>query len=246
MLPEITQKSFTRAAVFFILNLLASGCAPFDKIYSHEFASGYYKLKNSEKNAETVFVDLEDDSLIVYPVSSAGRRKTPDIHNSRGATLESIRPGDFLYNNTFVRTSADVDLSTVLIKYRPPAGDVPLQIGAHVNGVGYIGFRKDYFRLKSSVSELNEFSTRVRHIGFDAGIFAGLGITPVNPTVTLNRTIQEYEGMVFQKGVSIFATYESLSVGLALGFDNLIGQDRKIWIYNQKPWLGLVLGIANF
>lgn len=48
------------------------------------------------------------------------------------------------------------------------------------------------------------------------------------------------------KGFSVFGTYENMSVGFAIGFDNLIGHDKSIWIYNQKPWIGLVLGIANF
>jgi hypothetical protein len=37
-----------------------------------------------------------------------------------------------------------------------------------------------------------------------------------------------------------------MSVGLAIGFDNLVDKNKSVWIYNQKPYIGLVIGIANF
>ncbi len=33
---------------------------------------------------------------------------------------------------------------------------------------------------------------------------------------------------------------------LAAGFDNLLDNNKSIWIYNNKPWFGIMLGIANF
>jgi hypothetical protein len=229
--------------MFFIL---ISGCTPFDKIYSHEFGSGYFELKGPDTNPEFVYLSLKGDSLQVFPVILNMKNLVPDISRSRGISISSVSPGSFLYKSTFVRTSADIDLSTVLLKFRPGTGGVPSQLSSNINGIFYSGFRKDYFKIKSSISELHEISSFVRHTGFDFGLFAGIGITPLNPTVTMNRITQEYDGVVFQKGFSIFATYETMSVGFALGFDTLLDHNRKIWVFNNKPWLGLVLGIANF
>jgi hypothetical protein len=225
---------------------LAAGCAPFDKIYSHEFGPGYFKLKGPGSVPGKVYLDTASDSLIVYPASGKGKSLVPDISSPHGISIRSIKPGSFLYNNTFVKTSADIDLSTILLKYRSHAGDVPSQLSANINGVFYAGFRKDYFKMKSDISQVNVLNSYVRHTGFDFGFFAGIGITPVTPTVTMGRTIQEYDGIVFQKGFAIFGTYENMSVGISIGFDNLLDKNRSIWIYNQKPWIGLVLGIANF
>lgn len=86
----------------------------------------------------------------------------------------------------------------------------------------------------------------IRQVGFDVGFFAGLGLTFMNPTVTDNKITQEYDGMVFQKGVAGFVTFDNMSVGLTIGFDNLLNKNRSSWIYNQKPYLGLVIGISNF
>jgi hypothetical protein len=100
--------------------------------------------------------------------------------------------------------------------------------------------------MRSKMSPLHIQNTQIRHIGFDAGVFAGIGITPINPTTTNSHILLEYDGMVFQKGIAGFITIEFMSVGIAVGFDNLLDENSKYWVYNQKPWIGVVIGIANF
>jgi hypothetical protein len=228
------------------LLILSGGCVPFDKIYSHDFADGYFKIKNKGSDKENVYLKINNDSVEVYPVLNKGIHMSPDTSKVQVIVINSIKPGGYGFNSTFIKTSVDVDLSTALLKYRPAVANVPNQLSANVNGLFYAGYRKDFFKLKSQFSQLNELKTFIRHTGYDFGIFAGIGITPVNPTVTQNFINKEYDGLVFQKGVSAFVTFESMSVGLALGFDNLLDKNKSAWIYNQKPWLGLILGIANF
>lgn len=235
-----------RHIIWLTIIFLEAGCAPFDKIYSHDFDDGYFRLKSPGEKPQNVYLNLADDSIEVFPVINDKKNGLPDTVNYFMIDMYSIKPGESFYGNTFIRTSADFDLSTVLLKFRPSAGNVPPQLCAHVNGVLYAGYRKDYFKIKSSYSRLHEISSFIRHTGVDFGFFAGIGITPVNPTVTMDRITQEYDGIVFQKGVSVFATYENMSVGIALGFDNLLDKNKDIWVFNNKPWLGLMLGIANF
>jgi hypothetical protein len=225
---------------------LAAGCAPFDKIYSHEFSSGYFKLKSPGTISEKVYLTKTEDSITVYSLIPDRMPKMPDISQPKAIRISSVIPGSYLYNSTFVKTSLDADLSTVLLKFRPAAADVQPQLNTDVNGVLYAGFRKDFFKIKTGFSAINVASTFVRHTGFDFGFFAGIGNTFVSPTVTENKIIQEYNGIVFQKGFSVFGTFENMSVGLAIGFDNLLDDNKSIWIYNNKPWIGIVLGIANF
>jgi hypothetical protein len=118
-------------------------------------------------------------------------------------------------------------------------------MNSNFNAALYIGGRKDFFSFKQHKEVLRSIPY-IRQTGFDAGLFAGFGITFMSPTNTEGRTGQEYDGIVFQKGAAVFFTFDRISVGLACGFDNLIGADSKIWIYNNKPWFGLALGIANF
>lgn len=37
--------------------------------------------------------------------------------------------------------------------------------------------------------------------------------------------------------------YKSLTVGLGVGWDNLLDRDKDIWVYQSKPWYGLTLSL---
>lgn len=229
-----------------VIFFIAAGCAPLDEIYSHEFSSGYYRLKAPDTNSEKVYLNMDEDTITIFPLTDNVKSGGINLTLSKSHQISSLRPGSDMHNSTFIRTSVDIDLSTVLLKYRPGKADVPSQLNSNINGVFYTGFRKDYFKIKSNLSKINEIKTFIRHTGFDFGLFAGIGIAPINPTVTENNISQEYDGIVFQKGFSVFTTYENMSVGLAVGFDNLLDNNKSIWIYNNKPWFGIILGIANF
>jgi hypothetical protein len=109
-----------------------------------------------------------------------------------------------------------------------------------------LGFRKDFYKIVSPVHTFHEARSSLRQIGFDLGVFAGIGSSPVNPTVTNNKINQEYDGMIFQKGVAGFISINKVSIGLAVGFDNLMDKSKSSWIYDQKPYLGLIISISNF
>jgi hypothetical protein len=50
--------------------------------------------------------------------------------------------------------------------------------------------------------------------------------------------------MTIQTGVAAFIESNMASFGLALGWDYLLNRDKAIWIYQTKPWVGFVVGIA--
>jgi hypothetical protein len=230
------------ASTVIILLLSFSSCAPIESIYTHDFASGYYKLKIKESGeVRKIYSDLSGDTINVYDVVKTGGHKSPGPGPERIIIVSEIGAG-----NRFVRTSVDADLSTILTKLRPAQGNVPLQLNANLNALVYTGFRKDYFTLKNRIDPLKRSEPFIRQLGFDVGLFAGLGITQVTPTNTDFRTLKEYDGVVFQKGVAAFFSFEKISIGISLGFDNLLDGNSNIWLYNQKPYIGLVLGIANF
>ena len=83
----------------------------------------------------------------------------------------------------------------------------------------------------------------MNHTEIDAGAFAGLGTTPINASVTENNVTAEYDGLVLQKGVAVFIGIQNLSIGVGLGWDQLMDKYRIYWIYREKPWIGLVLGL---
>lgn len=229
-----------------LVTLLSVSCASVEKIARHDLASDYYKLKAKGQEPAFIYAKVTDDSIDIYPVTKEGKNKTPDLGSKKSYDISAVKKGDYMYESCFIHTSVDIDLSSIIFKYRPPQENVPGQLNANLNGAVYLGFRKDYFKLTPSMSPLKEETSFISRIGYDFGLFAGIGITPVNPTVTGNKVDLEYDGIVFQKGIAAFITFENFSVGLTCGFDNLLDSNKNVWIYNQKPYIGLAIGIANF
>jgi hypothetical protein len=232
--------------ILFVVILFATACNTVDKIARHDFYTGYYNLRVEDSSSVKVYVDLYEDSLDLYDVTYSGKKKSPDTNSVQSVRISEINPGDYLHNSTFHRNSVDIDLTTALLKYRPPQKDVPRQLSANLNAALYAGLRKDFFKIVYKTSPLNKTQSALRHFGFDAGFFAGFGITPVNYTVTNGNVELEYDGIVFEKGIAVYFGIEFLTFGISLGFDNLLDDNHKYWVYNQKPWVGLMLGIANF
>lgn len=228
-----------------LMVLSLHGCAPVGSIARHEFTSGYYKLETGQKATSKVYTEVYEDSIVVCRMKEANS-KSPDTHSGQGAKISNINSDDYLFGSRFIKNSIEFDLSTIITKMRLSDSDVPVQLNANLNAIIYMGARKDFYIVKTHKSVLNKNSSFIKHLGYDAGIFAGIGITPINPTVTNDNTTLEYDGIVFQKGIGAFITIDNISVGITLGFDNLMGGNSKIWIYNNRPYIGLALGIANF
>jgi hypothetical protein len=226
--------------------LALNSCVPIEKFERHDFTSGYYKLKTQGNEPTRVYTKVEGDSLDVYPVIKEGKNESPDISSLKKVTVNKIQTGNYFYRSCFIKNSVDVDLTTVILKYRPAISGVPKQLNSNVNAAIYVGFRKDYYKAIPYRSPLKDEISFIRQIGFDAGFFGGIGLTFMSPTNTDNNITQEYDGMVFQKGVAGFVTFDNMSVGVTIGFDNLLDKNKTCWIYNQKPYIGLVIGISNF
>ncbi|MRR19671.1 hypothetical protein EG827_05710 [bacterium] len=233
---------FTLAAIPFIF---LSACTPSGLIARHDFGSGYYGLKSEKAGTLKVYADVYEDTLVLYQMKSAISKEV-DLGSGKAIKISSINPDDDLYGARFIKNSVELDLSTIPVKFRPSSSGVPVQINSNLNALLYMGARKDYFIVRSLESPVNRNYSSIKQFGFDFGVFAGLGITPVNPSVTNDNISIEYDGVVFQKGIGAFISVNYISVGITLGFDNLMSSDSKTWIYNNRPYIGLALGIANF
>lgn len=230
------KNGFSRVACWSVL--LLTGCGTLEQAARHGFESGRYRQRLPSGSAD-VYLLVMPDSAILYPLQSRKplqadtARGLPFYHNrSVGATPP-----------TLVKRSLDVDLSAALLKYRFAQPSIPNQLNSQLNINLYAGFRRDYFSFSDHTTPTFSKERRMKHFQFDAGVFAGFGITPVNPSVTNGATTLEYDGIVFQKGFAAFVGIHRLTAGLCLGWDNLLDENRAIWLYQQKPWIGFMIGI---
>jgi hypothetical protein len=232
--------------VFGLVLLLSAGCVSLEKLTRHDFDSGFYKLKVQGAASSRVYVEVAEDSIIVYPVISNGKNEFPNTATSMSARVSRIKKDNYFYRSSFTNNSVDIDLTSIIFKSRHSRDDVPNQFSADLDVAVYAGFRKDFYNIVSPVHPFHEEKSFIRQIGFDLGVFAGIGSSPVNPTVTNNKVTQEYDAMIFQKGFAGFISINKISVGLAVGFDNLLDKSKSSWIYNQKPYLGLIISVSGF
>ena len=131
---------------------------------------------------------------------------------------------------------------TILFKFRPSQKTLPRQLNANFNGNVFLGYRIDRFHVhfKSTRAGLQK---ELRHSGLSIGGFGGLGGASINPSTTNYQTTDEYDGFVLTRGLAIMIAVNQLTIGAGLGWDYLTDRDKNIWIYQNKPWLGMTLSL---
>jgi hypothetical protein len=198
-----------------------SSCTTLEQASVHGLTNGTYTLKAEGKDPGKVYLDVTNEKIDVYPL----------IHNEPDQkqvwSIPLLSTDSVLTKQlAFTKQSLDIDLTSVLMKYRPSVLGSPAQFNTDLN------------------LALGRRLQKVSTLGYDFGVFAGPGTTVVSPFTTLNRRDDEYNGILLQTGVAGFIESSFASFGLSIGYDHLLNGDRKIWIYRHKPWVGFIVGIA--
>jgi len=216
-----------------------SSCNTIEKASMHGFNSGYYQLESKQKSDQKVYVEVTDEKIEVYHQT----KKQPD----KNAFLTiPLQPSDSIQISpvVFKKESLDLDITAILLKYRPSVRGLPGQMTTDFNIGLYTGWRHDNYKIVSRMDPLGKHHLKINNWGYDFGFFAGPGATQISPFTTQNEVIDEYSGMIIQTGIAGFIESNIASFGIAVGFDSLLNSDRDVWIYNKKPWVGFIVGIA--
>ncbi|MBC3787787.1 hypothetical protein FHK02_4320 [Spirosoma sp. LMG 31448] len=144
---------------------------------------------------------------------------------------------------TFQRSEVDVDVFTLPFKIRPAQGNLPSQLNANFNAALYIGRRIDLYNYRWQPVSPTFAVRQLRSRGFGYGVFIGLGSVAINDFVTRSPVGIEYEGVILNAGVAAIYDARIFNVGLAVGIDQLTDRNRHQWIYQQKPWFGVLFGL---
>jgi len=222
-----------------LIGLLTS-CNTLEKASLHGLNSGYYKLKSDTIKAQGVYLDVTDEKIEVYHHI----KRQPDKKQFLTIPLNTITDSLIFNRMVFKKQSLDVDMTSILMKYRPSNYGLPAQLTTDLNIALYSGWRHDSYHITRKKDPLGKRYYKINNRGYDFGFFAGPGTTLISPFTTQNKKADEYSGMIIQTGIAGFIESNVASFGLAIGYDYLLNPDRKIWIYNNKPWVGFVVGIA--
>jgi len=231
-----------RYPAYVILGIFLTSCGAVQKATNHGLNDGNYRLTLPDGKKEHVYAAVSADSITTYAIPKKARSTgnvTPQIFYFT-ATPEHPVTSDF----TLMKSEWDFDITTVLFKYRFSTNTLPAQLNANLNLAGYFGYKKEFFRFRDSKTPDNRHKTDLQHYSLDAGFFTGFGSTPMNPSTTNGYLQTEYDGFIWQYGGAVFVGWDIFTFGVGLGFDSLLDKNRQNWIYQGKPWLGLMIGLT--
>lgn len=212
--------------------LFLNSCATLQNNAKYELADGKYKLKIEGKKYDC-YVKNSEDSIMIYKLPS-----------KISTSLPNRMIGYLPINQRLIKPSLDIDILTAVFKLRPQIKNIlPSQLNANFNGNIYIGHRTDIYQIYYKKNPLDVYQQQINHFGFSSGLFVGFGNTALNPSTTDNNISTEYDGLILQKGVAGIIAVNKLTIGVSIGFDNLLDRNSTTWIYENKPWFGLMLGL---
>ena len=224
--------------LFLAISFLTS-CKTLEQASLHGLTSGYYTLNNKHKQSRDVYLDVIDDQIDVY------HQTNRHPHAKRLFAINLMTSDSLAVNKmVFKKQSLDIDITSILLKYRPSVRGLPAQLNTELNVALYAGWRYDNFRITNKADPLGKRYQKVSNMGYDFGFFAGPGTAIINPFTTNDRRENDYSGMIIQYGIAGFLESNVASFGLSIGYDHLLNPDRMIWIYRNKPWVGFIVGIA--
>ncbi len=227
-----------QSVIIISILILITSCRTNRELSTYVLSDGVYKSDLFSQLKEKVYIENDEDTLSVYLLGKED--KTNPLQKQ---TFPQSLSKNALSDHSFTQTSFDVDFLTIPFKYRPTTNELPMQFNTSLNGAIFFGLRNDYYTLKYNQSPLNQYKRSTQHYGLSVGLFTGIGGTTMNSSVTRNAITTEYDGVVWSKGVAGIIGINNFTVGLSLGFDHLMDQNRQHWIYQNKPWLGLAFGL---
>ena len=218
-------------------------CQPLKQSSKYGFNEGYYKSRLYHKKLKSLYIVPSEDSIKVYSVKYLHKKSIDTVSALKIAFPSNQQPKNFS-EYIFRQNTFDVDVLTILFKYRPSVSGFPNQFNTSIlNGALYLGYRTDIFKLNYKKSPLNVYKRNITHYGFSMGIFTGIGASRIDEYVTQNTLNIEYDGFINPSGIAAIIAIDKLSFGLMLGFDHLLDKNHNHWIYQGKPWVGLSVGL---
>jgi hypothetical protein len=238
-----TMRPVNRPFSFFLIAFTLFSCIANKDVVQYEIVDGIYASKIFEGKPEKVYIDNELEFLYVFPLEKLNENYFLDTLNRSYFSFPQRHHATRLDREIFRTNGFDLDLITIPFKFRSGTTGVPPQLNTNLNASLYFGYRSDWYTLNYRKNQMGVFDRFTKHYGITFGFFTGFGATPINPWVTKDQVLIEYDGIVWSNGLALSFAVDYFTIGLGIGRDNLLDKNSSKWIYQNKPWLGLVLGI---
>jgi hypothetical protein len=217
----------SRRIHFILLAVVITSCSTIKNSPKYVLSDGKYSYKQPGEDYRKVYVYVsEEDSVSIFSDAEGTQPVKPQV----------------LKDEYFVKRSFDLDVIAIPFKFRPMSVNLPRQLTTDFNGNIFLGYRIDRFRLVHKKTPIG-WRRSYKHRGISFGGFGGLGSTAVTPWTTNYLLNDEYNGLVLSRGVAVMVGMSNLTVGVGIGWDSLTDRDKTIWIYQNKSWYGVTIGL---
>lgn len=245
-LPIHTKMNITRYAVLFLLILSTfffSSCSVLRDSAKYSFTDGPYRTKKITK--EKVYVmKVDEDTIAVFPIQEFKDSSAIIVKKRINYTSAQKKLKDNKTSVSFYRPSFDLDVMTMPLKYRPATAEIPNQLVTTFNGAIFGGYRIDAYNLRYKQTPLNTYKQNIRHSGYSAGVYAGLGNAIIDASTLANPHYDlQYEGVLLLVGIATNFAVNDITFGFSFGTDYLLDRNHESWIYQGKPNVGFTLGL---
>ena len=226
-----------------LMTTIFSSCSVLKQSSKYNFNDGTYKTKKF--SADEVYVmRVDEDTLAVFPIKEYKDSTAIMVKQRVDYCSAQRKLKDNKTSCTFYKPSFDVDVMTMPLKYRPATAVIPNQLTTNFNGAFYGGYRIDAYDVKYKRTPLNNWKQNIKHMGYSAGLFLGLGSSMIDATTLDDPSYpHQYEGALLLCGVAVNIAVENLNFGVCFGPDYLLDKNHNDWIYQGKPTVGLTFGL---
>jgi hypothetical protein len=227
---------------FFLLAALIvlPGCWTLKNTSTQKINNRFFK-QAGRTDSKDLFVKGDEDQVEIFRINS--KNFTCDFDSSTVEIYPLILcEKNILPRITFHENAFKMNFITLPLKLRPAVKEVSHQLNCDFNGSICAGYSKNRYNIDYLNHKSGLYVRNISNYEFFYGLFMGIGNTFISPTTTDHAIDDEYDGVVLQKGIAVYMGYNNLKAGIAIGMDNLLGKDRKNWIYENRPYLAFTLG----
>jgi hypothetical protein len=148
-------------------------------------------------------------------------------------------PGHFnYYTGTF-----GLQALTIPLKFRPALSNkakYPAQVETAVN-IGFAGGFK--FTLNHYTTKKNLWNKNSVQYSITPGALIGLGAEPLKAAVNAPNLPVDRTSAMFTYGGFVLIGINNINVGYAFGFDNVFGDGKHYWGYQNQLWQGVIISL---
>ena len=163
-----------------LLCLGISACSSLKDTSKYFFKDGYYNYEVGNYKSKKQYVLVGSDSIKVYDPATLTSAKIDTVKSVIIAFPSKKKPLSF-QNYEFRKRELDLDILTIVFKYRPGVSGFPNQLSQTFNGAFYAGFRSDVYQLSYRKNFLKIDERTITHFGYSLGAFTGLGTSRIDP-----------------------------------------------------------------